>query len=468
MRVTTALPEDKARFVSALRDLMGMPDLVAEPKYPSITVGMKMVAPLVRELWRMRGIRTFRRLRLLAFVLSVLMGTAPSEAAGQTDTTHAPVAVHLFWSAGCPHCAKARRFLSDVANHDSRITLREYEVSASAEGALFERVNAAFAIEVPAVPLVIVGDRAFVGYLDDQSTGQNIRNAILACRATTCPDIVAFLARQMRSEKAPAVRREAATSSRAPPLPETIRVPLIGEVTTSALSLPVLTVLLAAVDGFNPCAMWVLVFLIGLLLGMTDHLRMWALGGAFLAASAAVYFIFMAAWLNLLLFLGALVWIRIAVGIVAFAGGTYYVSEFIRNPVGLCKVTAADQRRRITHRLRETVRQRNFLLSLGGIVAVAVAVNLVELLCSAGIPAIYTQVLALSALSNWQYHFYLLLYIVVFLLDDLIVFATAMVTLQASGLTARYARYSHLIGGIVLVGVGSLLLFRPEWLKFGV
>jgi hypothetical protein len=251
-------------------------------------------------------------------------------------------------------------------------------------------------------------------------------------------------------------------------LPETIRIPLVGEVSTSALSLPALTLLLAAVDGFNPCAMWVLVFLIGLLLGMTDHVRMWALGGAFLAASAAVYLVFMAAWLNLLLFLGALVWIRLAIGIVALAGGTYYVSEYVRNPAGLCKVTAADQRQRVMDRIRETVRQRNFLLSLGGIVAVAMAVNLVELLCSAGIPAIYTQVLALSALPDWQYHLYLLLYIFVFLLDDLAVFVTAMVTLQASGLTARYARYSHLIGGIVLVGLGILLLFRPEWLKFGV
>jgi hypothetical protein len=175
----------------------------------------------------------------------------------------------------------------------------------------------------------------------------------------------------------------------------------------------------------------------------------------------------MAAWLNLLLFLGALVWIRIAAGVIALAGGAYYISEYVRNPAGLCQVTAPDARRRLTDRIRETVRQRSFLLALGGIVAVAVAVNLVELLCSAGVPAIYTQVLALSALPGWQYYFYLLLYILVFLLDDLVVFVTALATLQASGLTAKYARYSHLIGGCVLIGLGTLLVFHPEWLKFG-
>jgi hypothetical protein len=272
----------------------------------------------------------------------------------------------------------------------------------------------------------------------------------------------------MRSEREPTTQDDSVSASQAPALPETIRFPFIGEISTSAVSLPILTVLLAAVDGFNPCAMWVLVFLIGLLLGMTDHIRMWALGSAFLGASAVVYFVFMAAWLNLLLFLGALIWIRIAVAIVALAGGAYYISEFIRNPASLCKVSAPNQRRRVMDRIRETVRQRSFLLALGGIVTVAVAVNLIELLCSAGIPAIYTQVLALSSLPDWQYYLYLLLYILVFLLDDLVVFVTAMVTLQASGLTAEYARYSHLIGGSVLVGLGILLVFRPEWLKFGV
>jgi hypothetical protein len=229
--------------------------------------------------------------------------------------------------------------------------------------------------------------------------------------------------------------------------------------------MPALTVLLAAADGFNPCAMWVLVFLIGLLLGMSDHLRMWALGGAFLLASAAVYFAFMAAWFNLLLSLGALAWLRIGVGLAALAAGGWFIVEFARNPTGLCKIADPDRRTRIMDAMRRAVRQRSFLLALAGIVATAAAVNLIELLCSAGIPAIYTQVLALSPLPAWQHYLYLALYISVFLLDDVAVFVTAMVSLQATGLTGRYAHYARLLGGAVLLGVGALLVFRPEWLK---
>ncbi len=212
--------------------------------------------------------------------------------------------------------------------------------------------------------------------------------------------------------------------------------------------------------------MWALVFLIGLLLGMTDHVRMWALGGAFLIASAAVSFAVMAAWLNVLLLPGAIVWIRVAVGIVALFAGVYYLGGFFRNPAGVCKVTGTTRRQRLMDRLRDVVRARSFLPALCGIVAVAVAVDIVEPLCSAGIPAIYTQVLALNPLPVWQHDLYLLLYILVFLLDDLAIFVTAMVTLQASGLTATYTRYSHLVGGIVLIGLGVLLTFRPQWLMF--
>jgi cadmium resistance protein CadD (predicted permease) len=129
-------------------------------------------------------------------------------------------------------------------------------------------------------------------------------------------------------------------------------------------------------------------------------------------------------------------------------------------------VASPGERQRIMERLKAAVAEQSFLLAVAGIMALAVAVNLIELLCSAGIPAVYTQVLALSDLSAAAYYGYLMLYISVFLLDDAVVFVSAMLTLQATGLAATYSRYSHLIGGIVLVGVGLLLVFRPQWLAF--
>ncbi len=410
------------------------------------------------------GVRLF--LGLLVVTLGIL---GASGAAAHEDQ---PVDAYVFWRTGCPFCEETRSYLEGLKRDMADLRVEYLEVSSSeANRAIFVAVSRALEIERPVVPIVVVGSQAFVGYLDDSTTGAAIRDAVLACRERACPDTIGTILKTLRSDQAPPSSAQSdappGTSVQAPAIPGSIELPLLGEVSTAALSLPLLTIVLGAADGFNPCAMWVLVFLIGLLVGLDDHKRMWLLGGVFLLTSAAVYFVFMAAWLNVLLVLGALLWIRLAVGVLALGGGAFYLREFVLSSEAVCKVARPEGRRRIMDKLRTAVGRQQLLLALGGIVVLAIAVNLIELLCSAGIPAVYTQVLTLTDLPVWHYYGFLLLYILVFLLDDLIVFATAMFTLQATGLTAKYSRYSHLIGGVVLCGVGALLLLRPEWLTFG-
>lgn len=394
------------------------------------------------------------------FVLLWCVLTGLAQAQAPSAPPPAAVEVQVFWRIGCPHCEKARTFLQSAAARDPGLRLHEYEINAEPQNLrAFARAVEHFAIANPAVPLVIVGAQHWVGYDDDATTGAAILAAANACRAASCVDVGAAL---FADTDPPRVARVPAQ-----PLPKTVRLPLVGEVEIATLSLPVLTVLLAAIDGFNPCAMWTLLFLMGLLVGLPDRVRMWTLGAAFIAASAAVYYLFLAAWLNLLLFIGMMLWIRIAVALVALAGGAYYLREFFVNPEALCRVTGGGSRQQVLARLRSFALERRFWLALGGIVLLAVAVNLVEFICSAGIPAVYVQVLTLSELPVWQYHAYLLLYILVFMLDDLLIFVIAMKTLQVTGLSGAYARWSHLIGGGVLLLIGVLLLFKPEWLAFG-
>ncbi len=405
--------------------------------------------------------------RLLIALASCLWAATGLPAAAQ-DARGSEV--HVFWRVGCPYCEEALGYLDRLKQELPDLATEYLEVSGSdGNRALFIAVCKELDIDQPAVPAIVVGSRAFVGYLDDATTGAAIRQAILECRDQGCRNAVAQVADAMRADGAAAAPTDAKTkaTTHLPSVPKVVSLPFIGAVTTDTLSLPMLTIVLGAADGFNPCAMWVLVFLIGLLVGMKNHRRMWILGGAFLFTSAAVYFVFMAAWLNVLLLLGTLLWIRVAVGLFALGGGLFYLREFVLSGDAVCKVASPERRRQIMDGLRNAVRQQSFPLALGGIVALAAAVNLIELLCSAGIPAIYSQVLAMNNLAAWQYYLYLLLYVAVFLLDDLVVFATSIVTLQAAGLTAKYSRFSHLIGGVVLCGIGVLLLLRPEWLTFG-
>ena len=411
-----------------------------------------------------------------------------------------PTDVYLFWGQGCPHCERAIDFLKRMEAEDARLSVRYFEVTREARNVeLFGTVVKTFGITRPGVPLTVIGDQVWIGYSVDEQTGAEMRSRIESCRTTVCPDSVAGLIAQQHAlavearpvDAAPVTQipRHAADAVTATPpetltglvesqpsqvpgagggrLPNKLHLPLIGEISTRDLSLPALTILLGALDGFNPCAMWTLVFLIGLLVGMKDTLRMWMLGSAFIIGSAAVYFVFMAAWLNLLLFLGSLTLIRVVIGLVALGGGGYYLREFVLNKDEVCEVTAPEQRQRVFQRLRAVAQERNFLVAFLGILALAFLVNLVELICSAGIPVIYTQILTMSGVPTWQYYAYLLLYILVFMADDLLVFFTAMTTLRITGLTTKYSMYSHLLGGFILVIIGALMLLRPEWLMFG-
>lgn len=382
--------------------------------------------------------------------VALLLAAGAGAALAQASAT--AVDIYLFWRIGCPRCEREIEFLDRLAARTPSVRVHKLEVSRErSNAALMVRVAERLGVEAGSVPMTVIGDRVWVGYLDDAGTGADIEAHVAACLVGDCPDSVASLAAPVRQ---------------ATGLPETVHVPVLGNVRVASLSLPVLTVLLAAADGFNPCALWVLVFLLGLLAGMKDRTRMWALGGAFVATSAVVYLLVLAAWLNLLLFVGAIVWVRLAVGLVALGGGGYYVRDFFMQQAPVCEVTGPG-RQRVFARLKALALERSFLVALGGIVLLAFAVNVVEFLCSAGIPAVFTQVLALAGLPAWHYGAYLVLYVLVFMADDLVVLFVALRTLEVIGLTTTYARWSSLAGGIVLVGVGALLIARPEWLTFG-
>ena len=160
---------------------------------------------------------------------------------------------------------------------------------------------------------------------------------------------------------------------------------------------------------------------------------MWLLGGTFIITSGLVYFLFLAAWLNFFMVIGYALVIRYIVGIFAFGLGVYYLYDFYKNRGG-CVVSENEKRHGIIERIKEVVLNKHLSVALLGMVLLAASVNLIELLCSAGLPAVYTKVLIMNSLPVWQYYLYLMFYIFIFMLDDIIVFVGAMITLQAFGI----------------------------------
>ena len=376
------------------------------------------------------------------------------------------VNLYFFWGAGCPHCAKEKTFLDSIKNKYPELTIKEYEITNSQTNRnLLQLVGTKLNVEVRGVPFTVIGTKHIVGYYNDEVTGKDIEESIKHAIANGVVDLL--------EEKDPEVNNIDSTSSAilekdiSGKTPETINVPFFGDLEVKKLSLPIITVIIAMIDGFNPCAMWTLLFLISLLLGMQDRKRMWLLGTTFIITSAFAYFLFLSAWLNLFLFLGFVVWIRLIIGVLALGSGGYYLKDYFTNKNGGCKVMGDTKRQRIFEKLKAITQKKNLFIALSGIVLLAFAVNLVELVCSAGLPAIYTQLLSNYDLPPFQYYLYLLLYILIFMIDDLFIFFTAMITLRLTGIQSKYSHLSHLIGGILMLIIGFLLIFKPEWLLFG-
>ncbi len=397
---------------------------------------------------------------LFSALLVISAALAPAAALAQN-----PVNIYFFWGQGCPHCEHEKEFLADLAANRPEILIKDFEVWGNAEnrrilGELGKELN----VDVSGVPFTVVGDKYFIGWYDRASTGAAIEAAVATAVKQGCRDVVAPI---IDLEGTAAPDNGSCGDDGKTEIPEKINVPLLGTIKVKDFSLPVLAVVLGALDGFNPCAMWTLLFLISLLLGMKNRKRMWILGSSFIGASALAYFLFMSAWLNLLLFVGFIVWIRIIVALVAIGGGAYNLKAYFSKKPAVCANAADPKRKKVFERLKNIVLQNNFYLALGGIILLAFAVNLVELICSAGLPVIFTQILSMSGLSQWQYYLYIALYILVFMADDLFVFFAAMITLKMAGITTKYQKASHLIGGVLMLAIGLLLIFRPEWLMFG-
>ncbi len=372
--------------------------------------------------------------------------------------TSKPVTIYLFSVKGCIHCLEEKKFLAKLERENANLKVVEIELTEKKENQeIFKQVASLLHVEVAVVPFTVIGNIPIIGWHDEALTGAAIKGAVQEVQDRRLPDVTAPL---LPHDSRPPPQTEG------PSIPERLTVPIIGVIEIKHLSLGLLTIIIGALDGFNPCAMWALIFLIGLLLNMQNRKRMWALGSLFIGGSGLVYFLFMAAWLNILLFIGFIVWIRVAIGSIALVAAVVNLREYFSNKSASCPL-GGEKRQSLMVKIRNAIEQQSFCLAAGGIFLLGVAVNLVELFCSAGLPVVYTQILTLSRLPVWQYYAYLALYILVFMLDDIIVFVVSMLTLQHFGIATRYQRFSNLLGGIVLLLVGLMLIFKPQLLMFG-
>lgn len=365
--------------------------------------------------------------------------------------------IYLFHGDGCPHCRDEIAFFDEYLEDKDNIHLYKYEVWYDKDNvSKLEEVAKITGKEADGIPYLVIGDYVISGF----STGiqKKIVKRIEHCLENSCPDKTGvYLGKTLEDNDVEDNYDD-----------EVYNVPILGEISAKDVSIPILAIVIGLVDGFNPCAMWILIFLISMLFGMKDKKKMWTLGLTFILTSGIVYFLFMASWLNLASFINKVSLVRSLIGAFAIIFGIVNVYNYIksRKKDAGCEVTDEKKRKKIISYIKKIVSEKKFIIALLGIMVLAFLVNLIELLCSLGLPVIFTEVLSLNNLSTTEYILYMLLYIIFFLIDDIIIFVIAMKTLEIKAISNKYTKYSHLIGGIIMLILGVLLILKPEWLMF--
>jgi hypothetical protein len=386
------------------------------------------------------------RFKRYLIISLIILGIVIAFTSQGTSSTGEGYKVYFFYLPGCSHCESQEPFNEKLESEYPSINITREDASTPEGSALLsEMIEERGIEEEPGFPITIFGNQVF-SWESEETTGRAIEEALQQCLAGNCP----------------------------PPTSEEpkhkIKLPFIGEIVLSDYSLPALAIILGLVDGFNPCAMWVLVYLVSLVATLRDRKRIWLICGSFVLASGILYFLFMTVWLNAFLLIGYVKPVTVVIGLVALGGGALQVREVIKTKGAIvCEVTDEESRNKTMTKVQKIVSSPLTWGILAGIIALAFTVNAVEFVCSAAIPAVFTQVLSLAGLSTFQYYGYILLYDVFFMLDDLVIFGTAAFALT-SRLGDRYAKYSRPVGATILIILGLLLLAclystRFEFLK---
>ena len=379
---------------------------------------------------RTTGERCRLGLSLYLFVLLVLSGTS-LQAAGTTPD------IDVFVRAGCPHCEAAKIFLDELRREQAslHIALHDIAEDPAARQRLITLVQER-GITTVGVPTFLIGTELIVGFQSSETTGAEIRAKL--------------------DRKAPGVAL--------PPMVESIETRWLGRLRVHDLGLPLFTVLIGLLDGFNPCAMWVLLFLLSLLVNLQDRRKMALIAGTFVVVSGLFYFAFMAAWLNMFLLIGLSRAVQIGLGGIALFMGAVNVKDFFALHRGISLSIPESAKPGLYARIRRILQAEHLTGAVAGVILLACLVNTIELLCTAGFPAVYTQILTMQQLPTWEYYGYLGLYNLAYILDDSLMVTIAVVTLSRRRLQEGAGRWLKLISGLVMASLGVTLLLQPEWL----
>jgi glutaredoxin len=376
------------------------------------------------------------------------------------DTSHLtaaqPADIEVFVRTGCPHCAKAELFLQGLKQEQPALNIVIHDVarepSALQQLQQFAKRQGIGTVRVPAFQ---VGGQLIIGYSDEITSGQLIRNALKQAQTTIKQDASGSCEAEQTLSCEAGAEKSTQTA-------QAFFVDFLGRrLSLDEIGLPLFTLAMGLLDGFNPCSLWVLILMISLLAPMKNRLRMLAIAGTFVAVEGLAYFVFMAAWLNLFLLIGLSRISELVIAAIALLAGLINLKDFWFFGQGVSLSIPDASKPGIYARMRRILQAQNLTGALIGTVILAILVQIVEFMCTSGFPALYTRILTLKQLDTMSYYSYLLLYNLAYMFDDVIILAIGIITLSQRRLQEKEGRWLKFLSGLVMVGLGVYLIVNP-------
>ena len=351
---------------------------------------------------------------------------------------------YFFYSYKCPHCHEAQPFIETIEKEYSDITFKKLEVLQIPENRkLFMEMIQKLGIQNAGFPTFIFNGKFIVGFQSGHHDAL-IREMIEMNKAD--------------GESCGGQCQECKEN--------VIDVPFLGKIDAQLVKLPSFTFIIGLLDGVNPCAMWVLMFLLTLLVAAKNRKKVIMIGTVFVLSSGVVYFLFMTAWLNIFTFMGMTTYVTIALGVVALIMGLINMKEFFFFKKGVSLMIPDKVKPKLFEKMRKVINNKSMFLSILGTIALAFFVNLIELGCTIGLPAIYTRVLSIQNVSTLKKYLYMALYNVYYVVPLAIIVMVFVVTMGKHRFEEKHAKKLKLVSGLLMLTLGLILIIKPDLLVF--
>lgn len=370
--------------------------------------------------------------------------------------------ISVFTATNCKHCQDLKEFLDEQQINNSELTVKYYNLEEEYSLNLFEEFAEKYEL-IKATPIILVGEQVIQGFESGQTTGQSILNLLdKNPPPSSFEDFMQSHDDLLDNQSSDVCQIDERCENEEN---NTINLPFVGQINPADYSMPILTVILGFIDGFNPCAMWVLIMFITLIMQAKTKRKMWDMIAIFLIAEAVMYYLILNFWYKTWNFVQLDSYITPIIGAVSIGAAIFFLWEFFTGK-GECKIIDAKTKEKTASRISQLVNSPLTIGTFFGTIALAFSINIIEFACSIGIPQAFTKILDINQYSFFARQFYIVLYTIMYMADDVIIFFIALYSMQYLGLTTKYSRYCQLIGGILMLILGYFLIFNPTALKF--